>query len=307
MGSDELEFVAWLRERSGGAGVPVGLGDDMAVVAASGGHILFSSDMLLDGVHFDSREHPFDAIGRKAVNCALSDCAAMAACPKAVTVSLALPEEMDAAGTKALMDGAFAAAGVFDVSVCGGDTTRWFSPLAIDVAVVAVPYDDVTPVLRCGARVGDVLVVTGKLGGSILGRHLSFVPRVREAKALAQGLGGALHAMIDITDGLSLDLWRVCEASGVGALLRTPQLEQAISDDAKTLAETDGRSARDHALCDGEDFELLLSVASDAATQARLAEIGGALIPVGVVTPEGFRLEQPDGSVAALSPKGYVH
>ncbi len=310
MGVDELALVEWLRTRSHGpddARLPVGIGDDMAVLAVPGGSILFSSDMLLDRVHFDSRKHDFETIGGKAVNCALSDCAAMAVCPKAVTVSLAWSTDMAEADAKALMNGAYAAANVFDVSVCGGDTTRWSSPLALDVAVVAVPHPGVKPVLRSGAQVGDTLLVTGPLGGSLLSKHVSFVPRVREARSLAEGLGDALHAMIDITDGLSLDLWRVCEASGVGAVLQETQLGEAISKDAKTLAARDGRSSLDHALSDGEDFELLLAVAGDDESQERLSVIGFPLMPIGTVTQEGFRFEQADGSMVPLSPKGFVH
>jgi len=310
MGLDELAFAAWLRERSGGSchtGLPVGIGDDMAVVAVPGGSVLFSSDMLLDGVHFDSREHGLGAIGRKAVNCALSDCAAMAARPKAVTVSLALPKQITQADAEALMEGAFAAAAIFDVAVCGGDTTRWSSPLAIDVAAVAVPYPGVTPVLRSGARVGDALFVTGVLGGSLRGKHLSFAPRVREAKVLLDAFGASLHAMIDITDGLSLDLWRVCEASGVGAVLQASQLASVVSESAAAAANVDGRSAMDHALGDGEDFELLVAVAPKEAASGRRTGVECPLLPIGTVTPEGLFLEQTDGTVTALSPKGYVH
>lgn len=307
---DELEFVAWLRDRAPRAertGPCGGIGDDMGVVETPGGTVLFSSDMLLDGVHFDTRAHALDAIGRKSVNCALSDCAAMAACPKAVTVSLALPRSLSLGDAQTLMEGVFAAAAVFDVSVCGGDTTRWSSPLAIDVSVVAVPYPGMVPISRRGARTGDALLVTGSLGGSLLGRHMTFVPRVRESKILAETFGRSLHAMIDVTDGLSLDLWRLCESSGTGALLRASQLESAIHPDAVRAGAIDGRDALSHALTDGEDFELLLAVDSGAVTPDCLAGVGCGLVPIGAVTGAGLSLEQTGGDVVPLSPQGFVH
>ncbi len=174
---DELEFIDWLRERVGErarpaeAGdrraLPYGIGDDMAVVDVPGGRVLFSSDMLLDGRHFDTTKHAYDAIGRKAINCCLADCAAMAVKPVAVTVSLAFSQSMTDDQTKALMEGVLAAAGAFDVQLVGGDTTRWSSPLAIDVSVVAAPYPNIDPVTRGGAKVGDAFFVTGPLGGGL--------------------------------------------------------------------------------------------------------------------------------------------
>ena len=182
----------------------------------------------------------------------------------------------------------------------GGDTTAWSKPLAIDVAVVAVPYDGIEPVTRSGARVGDGLYVTDQLGGSLLGRHLSFTPRVHEARALAGMLGQRLHAMIDISDGLALDMWRMCKSSGTGAVLDEGQLEQVVSDDARSAA-ADGRTPLDHALSDGEDFELLIAVDGDA-TQSPVP-----LYSIGQVTEAGLAIRRADGRVDPLEPEGYVH
>jgi len=306
MSFDELSFVTWLRDRTSHA-KPSVIGDDMAVVKVAGATALFSSDMLLDGRHFDTREHAYDAIGKKAVNCCLSDCAAVAARPVAVTVSLALSVAMSEEQTKALMDGALEAAGAFDVTLAGGDTTRWNAPLAIDVAVLAEPFPGIEPVTRSGACPGDALYVTGPLGGSRRGRHLSFTPRIREAHTLAQWLTADLHAMIDVTDGLSLDLWRVCEASGVGASLDAALLDGVTSEDARSMSASDGMTPLEHVLTDGEDFELLLAVADFGAAAARAESAGVPLFRVGMVTEHGFTLIDRQGHAAPLEPRGFVH
>jgi len=317
MAMDELAIVDWLRRRVGdtvrsGAAVDGslsvrGIGDDMAVVDVAGTSILSSSDMLLDGRHFDTAKHAYDAIGRKAIHCCLSDCAAMAVRPVAVTVSVALCEAMTDDQTKSLLDGMLAAAGAFDVELAGGDTTRWASPLAIDVSVVAEPWSGIDPVPRSGAKVGDALFVTGPLGGSGLGKHLTFTPRIHEARTIAQVFGADLHAMIDISDGLSLDLWRICQASGVGATLNESALATIISDDAKAAAQQDGTAPLTHVFTDGEDFELLLAAKGNGATFRRMAELDAPPVYVGTVVEAGLSLATDDGRIVAIEPKGFVH
>lgn len=325
MCGDELELVDYVRAlqrqqqrkadqtpAAAGKALPLlalGIGDDMAALSlnaeteciAQESLLLVSCDMLLDGVHFDVRRHPISQIGRKAIACSLSDCAAMAVRPVAATVSVALPSEMSVSAAKEMISGMFEMAGEYGTAIVGGDTTRWPHPLAIDVAIYAVPHPGIDPVARGGACVGDGLFVTGRLGGSMRGRHLTFTPRVSEARALAQALGTRLHAMIDISDGLALDLWRLCQESSVGAIIDMQQLEKLISDDARALSHDDGRSALDHVLEDGEDFELLIAVAADTDVDSL------DLSPVGQVTPSGLSIRRDDGSVEALQPRGYVH
>jgi thiamine-monophosphate kinase len=307
---DELEFVEWLASHQPRhPAVKLGVGDDMAVVDASGGRgeataphpVLISSDMLLDGVHYETARHALSRIGRKAIACALSDCAAMAVRPLAATVSLALPAARSLADARELYSGMWAVAREYDLAIVGGDTTRWNHPLAIDVTIMASPYEGIEPVTRSGAQRGDTLHVTGPLGGSLMGRHLDFVPRVREAHALAEQFGDRLHAMLDISDGLSLDLWRMCRASGVGATLSERLLERVISEDARKAAVRDGTSALEHALGDGEDFELLLSVSGDTGGS------GVTLYPVGKVTEADLMVQRKDGRTEPMEPKGYVH
>lgn len=306
MPHDELQLVEWLRaQQKYDPLVALGIGDDMAVLAPPRGFILVASDMVLDGVHFDSRRDDMAAIGRKALACNLSDCAGMAVRPLAATVSLALPRAMALEQVQELYRGMFALRDEFDVSIVGGDTTRWDHPLAIDVAITATAYEGIDPVTRYGAKSGDRLWVTGKLGGSMAsGRHLSFTPRVREARQLAATLGVHLHALMDISDGLSLDWWRMGQASGVGAVLNETELRAVIHEDVLSC---DNRlhpvtsSAMEHALSDGEDFELLLA----ADPQADVTALN--LLPIGEVTASGFQMRRIDGSCTALEPRGYVH
>ena len=304
MNAGELEFVEWLmRQQRRHPRMPVGIGDDMAVLDSPAACILFASDMLIDGVHFDTHRHELAQIGRKAVACNLSDCAAMAVRPTAVTVSVALPDGFALAEAQKLFQGMRTIADEFDVAIAGGDTTRWNHPLAIDVAIIAHCHEGIKPVLRSGARPGDRIYVTGPLGGSLRGRHLTFRPRVEEAGILARTLSDGLHAMIDVSDGLSLDLWRVCRASGVGALLDERELAVVISDDAKAAGAEAGRSPLDHALSDGEDYELLIA----ASREPRDLEF--PLHAIGRIAEKGagFGLQRPDGRIEPLEPKGWVH
>ena len=298
-------MIEWLRAaRPAWGDVTLGIGDDMAMLAVPAGRVLLSSDMLLDGVHFDSTVHSLASIGRKAVACGLSDCAAMAVRPVAVTVSVAWPADWTLEQAKELARGMFEMADNYDVAIAGGDTTRWrevSGRLCVDVAIAGVPHDGIEPIRRSGARAGDGLFVTGPLGGSLQGRHLTFTPRAAEARLLAERLGGRLHAMMDISDGLSLDLWRMCQASDVGAVLDAGLLEAAISDAAREAAKADGRSALDHALGDGEDFELLMAI------DASVDEWPIPLLRVGDVTCAGLGLRTADGTVETLEPKGFSH
>ncbi len=312
----ENELVRWLAERSGPAEWPVllGIGDDMAGLevgdqpassATASGTALISSDMLLDGVHFQSEKHTLEQIGRKAVACSLSDCAAMAVRPVAATISIAWPTGRDIEEIKQLFEGMWAIAGEFECAIVGGDTTCWPQPLAIDVAMVACRHAGQRAVRRSGAQVGDTLYVTGPLGGSILERHMSFRPRIAEAGAISSAMGSHLHAMIDVSDGLAVDLGRICQASGVGAQLSEVLVERVVSDDARQLALQDDKPALEHALHDGEDFELLLAVAGDAPEPPTIDD--HPLDAIGKVTEANLTIERKDGQLDALEVVGYDH
>jgi thiamine-monophosphate kinase len=166
------------------------------------------------------------------------------------------------------------------------------------------------PLRRSGARPGDRIVVTGAFGGSILGRHFDFEPRVTEALALAKMF--RLHAGMDISDGLALDLSRLAAESRVGAIVDTDRVP--IHDDAFRLAERDGRTPLEHALGDGEDFELLLAVEPNIAKSmlahsARCAPANAIpLTDIGEFTAEpGLWQRAAGGPVRPLTPSGWEH
>lgn len=316
MSKGELELVRWLagavKSRPGLSSdgsqnrVAIDIGDDMAGLRLSDGQLLLlSSDMIVDGTHFDRKIHKPEAIGRKALCCCLSDVAAMAAKPLAALVSLALPKDEVFEIGRPLLSGLMAAADEFECPVVGGDTTSWNDRLVVDVALVAEPWPDCQAVTRKDAQPGDLLVVTGRLGGSRLGKHLDFTPRLAEARQLVQTLGDDLHAMIDITDGLSLDLSRLCAASACGATISETALQSVIAADARTAAGEDGRSALQHALSDGEDFELLFAVAPQA--ESKLHSLDFDLHVIGQVSHEGLTIEDSAGQSMPLQPEGYEH
>lgn len=305
MSDTERQFHRWLAGRTGEQrrNVLLSVGDDMAALRSPGNLLLVSSDMLLDGVHFDSAQHGLEIIGYKAVACVISDCAAMAVRPLAITLSVAMPRPLDKEKLQRLLDAAINACEVFECSLVGGDTTSWDHPLAIDACVVAVPHPDIIPLKRSGARAGDGLFVTGPLGGSQLGKHLTFVPRVGEAELIARTLGPDLHAMLDISDGLALDLDRMAEASGIGAVLDEGLVLHTASDAARKAAQQDQRELLDHVLSDGEDFELLLAAQVDDRTAHQLH-----LLRVGeMASGDGLRIRRANGALEPLKPTGYQH
>jgi thiamine-monophosphate kinase len=189
-------------------------------------------------------------------------------------------------------------ADTFDTALVGGDTNTWNGPLVINVTLLGEPTG-IGPVRRSGAAPGDWLFVTGPLGGSIRGHHLTFTPRITEAQQLHQQV--RLKAMIDISDGLAADLHHLCQESHCGAVLRATAIP--ITTTAQHM--NDGRAPLDHALSDGEDFELLFAVS--AADGRKLCDMGLSLYPIGECVTDGVWLEDATGRREPLGPKGYVH
>jgi thiamine-monophosphate kinase len=262
--------------------------------------------MLMDGVDFELGRHEVERIGRKALAVNLSDLAAMAATPVAALVSLALPRQGGESLAKRLYEGMLPLAAEFDCPIAGGDTNSWDGPLVISVTALGeVPPD--RRWLRSGARPGDAIIVTGEFGGSIRGRHFDFVPRIREALWMAEN--ARIHAAIDVSDGLSLDLARICEASSCGAVVNLAAIPIARAAEELAKEQNDGSSAIDHALSDGEDFELVLAVPADSAADfvgrqalgVRLARIGQFIEQPGLFSIGKDEKQKP------LAPRGYEH
>jgi len=299
----EFAFINWLRRRTPrDVRVLLGPGDDTAVLSLTP-HVpcLVTTDMLLEGSCFILAEAGARRVGRKAMAVNLSDLAAMAGKPVAAVVSIGLPREGGKVIAEELYLGLRDIADAFDTAIVGGDTNSWDGPLVISVTLLGEATGR-GPVSRSGAKPGDWLFVTGALGGSLLGKHLDFNPRVREALQLHQIV--ELHAMIDISDGLAADLHHLCEESRCGAVLRGESIPIA----ADAMKMDDGRGPLDHALGDGEDFELLFAVSPvDGKQLVETQPIAGVtLAHIGECVERGLWLEQ-QGQRRPLERRGYVH
>jgi thiamine-monophosphate kinase len=304
----ESQLIARLRER-----IPphplvrLGPGDDAAVLRLAGiDQCVMTVDLLTDRVDFELDRVDPRRVGRKALAVNLSDLAAMAARPLAGVVALALPRVGGLDLALELYEGLLPLAERFSLAIAGGDTNSWDGPLVLSVTLIG----EVTPrgpLPRGGARPGDQIVVTGEFGGSILGRHLDFEPRVNEALLLAERY--ELHAGIDVSDGLSIDLGHLVEESRCGAVLDLDAVP--IAPDARRLAHEldNGTTPLDHALGDGEDFELILAAPPDDAARM-LAEqpLGVPLTSIGrfVAEPGLWQTDRRHGR-RKLVPRGWEH
>lgn len=237
---------------------PFGIGDDCAVVPSSGRSMLITTDPVIHGQHFDDTV-PARAVGAKLLKRNLSDIAAMGGRPVAAVLSLALAPETDARWLRDFYRGLAAAARTFRVRIVGGDITQ--GPRGFFGAFLTLHGEAAGPraVTRSGARAGDALYVTGALGGSLLGHHYKFTPRLAEGAWLAQRT--EVRAMMDLSDGLAKDLGSLTPR-GLAPALCGPAVP--VSRAAQRSATQTGAAPLAHALGDGEDYELLIVVARDA-------------------------------------------
>ena len=260
----ERELIRWLRQRLPSHPLlRLGPGDDAAGLRMAGvDECVVTVDMLTDHVDFELSEVDPRRVGRKCLAVNLSDLAAMAAKPLAGVIAVALPRSGGMDLAVALCEGMFAMAEQYKLIVAGGDTNSWDGPLAVSVTLLGTATGR-GPLCRSGAQPGDRIIVTGSFGGSILGRHLDFEPRVDEALTLHARY--ELHAGIDVSDGLSLDLAHILEESQCGAVLRADAVP--LADDARRLADklADASTPLDPALGAGEEFELILPSAARAS------------------------------------------
>lgn len=232
--------------------VVLGIGDDAAVLRSGKNFELVSTDMLVENVDFTFRAATPREVGRKALAINLSDIAAMGGEPEAALVALACPKHTKLKAIEALYTGIKDLARKYKVSLIGGDLSS--APIWV-IAVTIIGRSKSMPVKRSGAKPEDLICVTGALGGSISGKHLNFEPRIHEGKWL-KGVG--VSAMIDVSDGLAQDLTHILEESGVSADIDLGTIP--VSQDALRLSRRTGRKPLDHALSDGEDFELLFTI-----------------------------------------------
>jgi thiamine-monophosphate kinase len=307
----ELDFVSRVLARiPADPRLEVPPGDDAAVLRPPAQRrTVVTVDMLMEGTDFVfGPDCSPRQVGHKALAVNLSDLAAMAARPEAAFAAVALPRTHGDSIGHGILDGILALAGEHGVVLAGGDTNAWDGPLVVSItAIGSVPPGRAWR--RDGARVGDLLVVSGACGGSLLGRHLAVSPRCHEALAIADRY--EVHAAIDVSDGLSLDLARMMAASGTAAVVDLAAVP--IHADATRMAALpgDGRSPLDHALADGEDFELILALPASEAQRLVAESVAFTPTPftiIGeVVGGAGLLGRSGDGGISPLTPRGFEH
>ena len=291
MSGGEFGLISRIRRSTkNGPSVLVGIGDDTAVLRVpKNKELLFTTDMLVEGRHFRLKDASPYQIGRKALAVNISDIAAMGGMPTQAVIAVGLPKKSTGAFTQALYRGFRDLARLFHVELVGGDTNR-SDRLVLSVALLG-EVEKRRALKRSGAKVGDELFVSGPLGGSYASKkHLNFIPRVKEARWLAKHV--PVHAMMDISDGLASDVYRMAEESRVGILLEEKKIP--VSRHAKNVRQ---------ALGEGEDFELLFAV-----PRASARKLPKKFIHVGRVVSKahGVKLLTAGGKVVPLR-GGYDH
>jgi thiamine-monophosphate kinase len=305
--------------------VVVGPGDDAAVIEPERGMLeVLTTDVQVEGVHFDRRFVPPDAIGHRALAVNLSDVAAMGATPRAALLSLVLPGGFEVAEVDALLDGLLALAAFHQVTLVGGNISRSPGPLVVDVTATG----SVRPrrvLTRDGAKAGDLVYMTGTVGEAAVGlrklqqgqgpeppeagrceaRYLRPEPRVRMGSQL--GRNRAASSCMDLSDGLADAVEQVARASGVGIALDEEALP--ITDEVRRWYGAQGLDAVMEALAGGDDYELLFTVRPVHRGRLRaVARLAGdvPITRIGVVTKDrGLVLRSARGERAI--PSGFQH
>lgn len=290
------------------------VGDDAAVIRAPAGTILFTADMLVEGTHFDLSLTGPEDLGYKAIAVNVSDIAAMGGTPWRGVVSLGVSPNADVSWVESLARGMDECAIEFGMKVVGGDISR-SDCLVISVSLIGNPVGR-RVITRSGARVGDALCVTGVLGASAAGyrllragidhplqrSHLRPTPRVREVEVLRRHLPSA---MIDVSDGLAIDLHHLCESSSVGAVVDGGSIPVV------DLSEVElDRTPMELALGGGEDYELLFTIPQDRVEEAAAAVVeatGTSITQIGIIIEGSDIILQSDGSSEPLEAKGWDH
>ncbi len=289
-------------------GVRKGIGDDAAVLPWDKRHeLLLTVDAIVNGVDFHLKQASPEAVGWKALAINLSDIAAMGGLPFYALVSLGIPAGFSYAWIRRFYAGMKKLAVKFRVAVVGGDLTR--SKVFFASVTVAGRVEKHKLVLRDSAKAGDFIFVTGRLGGSILGKHLKFTPRLREARFLVERF--KIHAMMDLSDGLMRDLAILMKESKKGACIFTEDIP--VSRDALRVARKRNISPLRSALCDGEDFELVFTASPGEAKKILALKKGLLGTPVSCIgrvkkSPEIlFQRSEKDTGKLRWPWKGYEH
>lgn len=298
-------------------GVLVGSGDDAAALEPGRGRLLFAVDALVEGVHFDLSYDPWDSVGFKALASNLSDLAAMGGCSRSyAVVALGVREDTEIEDLRNLQEGILRCGEVYGCVLVGGDLVSSPGGHFAGVAVLGIMEEGASPLTREGAREGDLVLVTGTLGDSLLGRlhlkgggdprhpcarrHLFPEPRLREG-AVAARLGAS--AAIDVSDGFLRDLGHICEESGLGAEVYLDRLP--LSEEAQELAEVLEEDPYRAALAGGEDYELVITAPSEAAEE--ICRLAGARVVGRMGRGKEVRVYDGRGRPFHLESTGYEH
>lgn len=322
----EHEFHHWLQEKLSDQGMAfpflvTGVGDDAAVINAErlsdwGGsdtaEFIVSTDMIAEGTHFllSNPDLELSTIGRKLAAVNLSDIAAMGAKPAFLTVNFQLNRKLNFDQATQLFNGLKTMSDEYNVAIVGGDTNTWDGPTVLAATIVGVRNSNTHQSFGgwrlSDAQVGDWILASGAFGGSIHGRHLTFEPRVHLALFLAEHF--QINAATDATDSLTIDLNAMSRSSGVRMQIDLDSIP--ISNDVNLYLESDSTREHlndlQHALYDGEDFELLITVPPETGKQI----LGDTSLPtvmtkIGTVVEGDARLIDTDGR--EIQVKGYVH
>ncbi len=275
--------------------VAKGIGDDAAVLRyTKDKHLLFTSDMLLEDVHFYRRAGA-SLVGKKCISSNISDIAAMGGVPEFALVSLGVPSTLDVKYVDTLYKGMRDVAKRHGVDLVGGDTIA-SKKIIVNIALLGSVEKD-SLVLRSGAKTGDVIFITGSIGGASKGKHLDFTPRLKESRFLVRNF--KISSMIDVSDGLLADLGHILEASKAGAVICEKSVP--LSKNAKSF---------NTAAKEGEDFELVFTLPQKSALRLeKIWPFKTRLSRIGKICGKrkGFCIIKKNGRERKVRPSGYSH
>lgn len=290
----EFGFIDFIRSHFPDHDGTIGIGDDCAVMPSGEGELLFSTDLLMEGVHFLRNESSPEDVGWKAAAVNLSDIAAMGGTPVATFLSIALPKDAQGEWADRFIEGYTDISRQYDVPLLGGDTTSSLRDIAVNVGVLG-RCPSGRRLMRNGAKVGETIYVTGPLGDSAGGlqailkgiertedvtrlicRHKRPIPRIEAGRLLMES--GKAGAMMDISDGIGSDLRHIMKASGVGAVIDLEKLP--LSPELVSVCKEQGWDIYEMATSGGEDFELMFTAPAGLEN-----ELDIAVYPIGKIVP----------------------
>ena len=290
----EFGFIDFIRSNFPDPEGMTGIGDDCAVMPSGEGELLFSTDLLMEGVHFLRNESSPEDVGWKAAAVNLSDIAAMGGTPIATFLSIALPKDAQGEWADRFIEGYTEISRQFDVPLLGGDTTSSLRDIAVNVGVLG-RCPSGRRLMRNGAKVGETIYVTGPLGDSagglqailkgierteevtrLIERHKRPVPRIEAGRILMES--GKAGAMMDISDGIGSDLRHIMKASGVGAVIDLERLP--LSPELVSVCKEQGWDIYEMATSGGEDFELMFTAPAELENELEIA-----VYPIGKIVP----------------------